>query len=402
MPILTVPSDSDSDSINHSEAPPSPSHLGDLLRSLGELPTAYLDQSDSEHSTVSSPFRLPLASTMDSSLQPQPSLQEIMAEIARLQNLVNSAEARATQAEQRAADLQRHINSTVTAPAPVSAPMDDNSGRPPKPKLPELTKWSGRRSDYRAWVMEARAKLDTDGACIGTEANKIEHLYARMEIDGKNLVCTWIEQNKTKAGTTAETFLRYMDGTFIDPNAANRALSKLADIKQKKDSFALFLPKFERTLAESLVHEDRSRIAYLHSALSQELKLALVSKDMSEDYNTYVSSVAKVASALEQCNYTAPRSYQAPSAALAQTPRNPDLMDWTPTPVAHSALKPLNDSERNYLRANNGCFRCRQVNAGHISRNCPKGQIQARVAKVATPPLIPQASAERMSENGEL
>ena len=120
-----------------------------------------------------------------------------------------------------------------------------------------------------------------------------------MEIDAKNLVAVYYDQNHKIPGIT-ETFIKHMDAMFIDPNAANRALSKLTSMSQsKKESFATFLPKFERTMAESLVMENRARISYLHSALTDTLRLALASRDMPDEYDQYVISVAKVASALE-------------------------------------------------------------------------------------------------------
>lgn len=75
-------------------------------------------------------------------------------------------------------------------------------------------------------------------------------------------------------------------------------------------------------------------------------------------------------------------------------------MDWTPTPVTSAALKPLTDNERQYLRKNEGCFRCRKVRAGHLAKDCPNGQVQIKAT--TTTPNIALATEEQMSENGEL
>ncbi|KAI0993583.1 hypothetical protein K3495_g13277 [Podosphaera aphanis] len=78
-------------------------------------------------------------------------------------------------------------------------------------------------------------------------------------------------------------------------------------------------------------------------------------------------------------------------------------MDWTPTPVNMAALKPITEQERDYLRANNGCFRCRQTNAGHISRTCPRNQIHARAAAIKKPgEAVTTVASDTMSENGGL
>jgi hypothetical protein len=53
-------------------------------------------------------------------------------------------------------------------------------------------------------------------------------------------------------------------------------------------------------------------------------------------------------------------------------PSTPARRSPSPTPSSSTPrLAPLTDAERDYLRANNGCFRCRKINANHLSQNCP-------------------------------
>jgi hypothetical protein len=50
-------------------------------------------------------------------------------------------------------------------------------------------------------------------------------------------------------------------------------------------------------------------------------------------------------------------------------------------------LNKLTDEERAYLQANNGCFKCRQINVDHVARNCPDElytENQAPTAPAAT------------------
>jgi hypothetical protein len=56
--------------------------------------------------------------------------------------------------------------------------------------------------------------------------------------------------------------------------------------------------------------------------------------------------------------------------------RSPSHHGRSPTPYSRpsgtsASLPKLTDSLREELRANNGCFRCRKHNAGHLARDCP-------------------------------
>lgn len=54
--------------------------------------------------------------------------------------------------------------------------------------------------------------------------------------------------------------------------------------------------------------------------------------------------------------------------------RSPSAPGPSGTPRSTSVaprLSKLTDAERDNLRANNGCFKCRKANAGHTSRECP-------------------------------
>ena len=410
MPRFTVPDSSSPDSGSAETSfydPQDPAALDSFASTesglLGGLSLFHLDSPDAVTPTEPSPEPVAMDSNMANN-NAQPTMEQILAQLNDMNQRLIQSETRAQAAEQRAVQAEARIAQMAAPPAPPppqpATLVAAEPAKRPKPRLPELYKFSGKRADYRAWSLEARDKLSTDGESIGNERHRFQYIFARMEPDAKNLVAVYYEQNRNKPDVEAESFMKHLDGMFIDPNAANRALSKLTVMSQRKDSFATFLPKFERALAESLVMEDRARIAYLHQSLCDSLKLALVSRDLPDEYGDYVTAVAKVASALEQCHYTTRRAHPPFAAAPATTPQDPDAMDWTSTPVTGAALKPLTDTERNYLRNNNGCFRCRQINAGHISRNCPRGQVPTRSANVPSP-TTPVAKDD-MSENGEL
>ena len=69
-------------------------------------------------------------------------------------------------------------------------------------------------------------------------------------------------------------------------------------------------------------------------------------------------------------------SHQARSSAIpgpAATPRGP--------------LPKLTDIEREYLRANKGCFRCRKLNTGHMAVTCLEKSASIGNVAISTPPM---------------
>ena len=70
-------------------------------------------------------------------------------------------------------------------------------------------------------------------------------------------------------------------------------------------------------------------------------------------------------------NITAPRTPPRSRQEAAPNLAYPRPAIQVPRKTSAKPIKPLSDSQRDYLRATNGCFYCRRPNAGHISTNCP-------------------------------
>ena len=91
-------------------------------------------------------------------------------------------------------------------------------------------------------------------------------------------------------GCNAITFVRHLDSVYIDPNAAVRALNRLQVMKQGRESFATFLPKFEKEFEESQLTmvPDMVKIGYLRGALNTEMQRAMIGPVMYTDYGGFV------------------------------------------------------------------------------------------------------------------
>jgi len=135
-------------------------------------------------------------------------------------------------------------------------------------RLPDISKFDGSRKGYPMWKVEADNKLRIDGAVLGTPQDQAAYLFSRMEAKAQLMVVSFYQN---QPGCDARTFVQYLDSVFIDPNAAARALNRLQAMKQGRESFATFLPKFEKELGESQLTmvPDMVKIGYLRALSTQ-------------------------------------------------------------------------------------------------------------------------------------
>ncbi|KAI0994386.1 hypothetical protein K3495_g13796 [Podosphaera aphanis] len=237
---------------------------------------------------------------------PQPSMAEMMEMIRSTQNHLATVQQQlqvVTQERDQArvnlatASGTDTMMSSTDIPAGPQPPLVHDTAnfatstciKRPKHKLPELNKFSGKRSEYRIWALAAKQKIKKDGDAIGTPGDQCDYIFARMEPDAQNLVAVYYERGLT-TGLTAVDFLAHLDTLFTDPNATKRALFKLINTPQREnESFALYLPRFERLLHEAGIEGDINCISYLENNISFELTRALVGNNIPNTYSEYVA-----------------------------------------------------------------------------------------------------------------
>ena len=95
---------------------------------------------------------------------------------------------------------------------------------------------------------------------------------------------------QNQPGCDAATFIRHLDSVYIDPNAAACTLNRLQAMKQGRESFVTFLPKFEKELGESQLNMvlDMVKIRYLHDALNTEMQRTMIGPVTYTDYGGFV------------------------------------------------------------------------------------------------------------------
>ena len=130
-------------------------------------------------------------------------------------------------------------------------------------------------------------KLRIDRAVISTPQDQAAYLFSRMEAKAQLMVVSFYQNQPS---CDAATFVRHLDSVYIDSNAVACALNRLEVMKQGRESFATFLPKFEKELGESQLTMvlDMVKIGYLRGALNTEMQRAMIGPVMYIDYGGFV------------------------------------------------------------------------------------------------------------------
>ena len=157
------------------------------------------------------------------------------------------------------------------------------------------------------WKVEADNKLRINGAVIGTLQDQAAYLFSRMEAKAQLMVVSFYQN---QPGCDAATFVWHLDSVYIDPNAVARALNRLQAMKQGRESFATFLPKFEKELGESQLTMvlDIVKIGYLRGTLNTEMQRAMIGPVTYTDYGRFVQAMLAVGSQLDCFQYVKGRT----------------------------------------------------------------------------------------------
>lgn len=316
--------------------------------------------------------------------QSPPWLQTLVQQMNQMAQRIDAIDQR-TQAQPSAPPLPVPP-SEPPAPPPPNGPAQLKR---PKPVLPDLSIFTGKRSEWPAWKDEAIGKLTTDGAAIGGPKEQFAYLRARVGGTAARTVLPFVQSARANNVDTPGNLLTYMENVYGDANLEERASNRLNTMTQGKEVFATFLPKFERTLAEAGGSDwtDQVKINTLKRMLNQDLRTALVYIPVHPTaYNDFVRTLQTLASRLATLNPRAPT-------AITPTTTNSEAMEWEPsvnkvrTPTdGSSGQKRAQWVSKNVLeerRATNKCLRCGSND--HFISNCkllparPPHQGQARV-----------------------
>ena len=188
---------------------------------------------------------------------------------------------------------------------------------------------------------------------------------------------------QNQPGCDAAIFVRHLDSVYIDPNAVVRALNRLRVMKQGRESFVTFLPKFKKELGESQLTmvPDMVKIGYLRGVLNtmQRVMIGLVTYT---DYGGFVQALLVVGFQLDYLQYQKGRT--APITTPSRVWLDGDEMDWTPTVQKVKLRKRLTADKQQKCPQEGRCFNC--LKHGHRVNDClgTKGKIPDKTKKEST------------------
>ena len=161
-------------------------------------------------------------------------------------------------------------------------------------------------------------------------------------------------------------------------------MNRLQAMKQDRESFATFLPKFEKELGESQLSmvPDIVKIGYLRGALNIEMQRTMIGLVTYTDYGRFVQALLAVGSQLDCLQYQKGRT--APITTPSRVWPNGDEMDWTLTVQKVKLRKRLRADEQQKCRQEGRCFNC--LKRDHRANDClgTKGEISDKTKKEST------------------
>lgn len=254
------------------------------------------------------------------------------------------AAAIAAATEAAAAATAATAAATAAASASTSGPVPAPPPAPPAPRqrMPALAVFSGERKRYRAWRTQVRLKMDVDGEALGGEKARIGVVQAALTGTAESN-CTAVVHRMLEGEQTpsVDRLLAYLDGCYADNHEEERAKEELWGLHQGKKAFAAFLPEFERLLMEAggASWHESTRLDHLRRSTADRIKDACVSAPRPTTYADMVELYSRVDADLSRPRYgdgPQPRSRTGQWSHVGQAggqARDPDAMDWEPTPV---------------------------------------------------------------------
>ena len=155
-------------------------------------------------------------------------------------------------------------------------------------------------------------------------------------------------------------------------------------MKHGRESFAIFLSKFEKELEESQLTmvPDMVKIGYLHGALNIKMQRAMIGPVTYTDYGRFVQALLAMDSQLNCFQYQ--KGWMAPITIPSRMWPDGDEMNWTSTVQKVKLRKRLTVDEQQKCRQESRCFN--YLKRGHHANDClgTKGEIPDKTKKEST------------------
>ena len=295
--------------------------------------------------------------------QPQPTVAQLMAELARLNNRLNQQQAAASPA------------------------IPDRFQKRPRPVLPDPEPFSGNRPMYQQFKTKLLAKLSVDREALGGPEERLWYSFGRLSGPAAAQVLPWVsihaESGKARVDDrTVHEFFEHLDSVFLDKELQEKALADLNSLQQGSRSFGELLNVLRRLIMEAGGDgwTDRVKRGFLDAALSGKMKDNMIQLQKSENFDTYCQQLQQIADRLQERQSEkatggnrrgpAPSFQPPPSPSPGNDKADPDAMDWEPTlsKLRQRRAKWVDAAEIAKRREEKRCIRC--GSPAHFLRQC--------------------------------
>lgn len=324
-----------------------------------------------------------------------------------IQDLMGSMPTVAGASQQSAPTVGRAALSAATATEEAATTSALSSCRK---ALPLPSKFSGNRSQYPAWRQQMNDKLQIDIKFFESAREAWYLIYSCLDVGPQQVVATFYATQGEPNFYQPKVFFEYLDRNYADPNLKAKATAMLRSLKQKdNESFASYLPKFERTITEAggTAWPDETQIAFLESGISERLRLALVPVQLpTNDYIGWLARVQDVAWRMERLNQRGTLG-SIPSGTATITPpvtvdgdgdrRMGGVNRVEGSSKKKEKKKAQDKKKRREAGLNMTCYRCHEE--GHLIAQCPQPRTRAAATTVSRVVEISGGDTEEESEN---
>ena len=298
------------------------------------------------------------------------------------------------------------------------------AARPAELKL-KVEEFDGDRTKSNRWLRNITAYLAVNDTMYTNHEKKIVTALSYMT---QGAAATWSEDFMDHAQTldpdsnadaalqtaygygTWNEFVQEFKKAFSPIDTQGTAMAQLVNLRQGKRDLTEYIATFNQLALRAKVHDDVNKCNYFIQGLNAEFADALVLQGQCHftDYAKLTAnciSFANDRARLEgirkargfkgrfQNNYgNSSNPRYTPSFRHSQ--KDPNAMDVDTTDVR---LGKLTDKDREYLRENNGCFRCRKL--GHMAKDCRVKFSNPAQGKDKTPVKV--AKIEEVSDDEE-
>ena len=277
------------------------------------------------------------------------------------------------------------LATSSSTPAPSHAfPSFRREIRPPEP-----SKYSGIRKleTIVDWLAEVEIVLEHYGLDLeGDESVDAAATY--LTGDARRW---WnLEKRKDVYPTTWDAFSEAIKAKYLPPNALENLQDRLHKMQQK-GTVSQYVSEFRRTLSLLGDYDENNAFLLFKNGLKPLIRMQ-VNIANCRDLDAAEQVAIHTESAMQKEEVRPTPSTPRPPKPFGSFPKP------SPGPSPTGGPTKLTPQEKEYLRKNNGCYRCRQI--GHLSTQCPSYASTSTAPLPATAPSIkPQPSRQSLRLN---